>query len=182
MDSNVIRSILNPIRIRIIEEIALQGSATTKSISEVMSDVPQATLYRHISNLVENKVVVVVEERRVRGVIEKVYGINNEPDSPMNFDSKNLSKKDLARMFSQFIIGLLAEFDRNLDNVNSVEETKNKIGFTSSSIYLTDEELVELSKEFGNAIMKRAKNQASPERQLRKISIITSTSYDNKEE
>jgi len=85
-------------------------------------------------------------------------------------------------MFSQFIIGLLAEFDRNLDNVNSVEETKNKIGFTSSSIYLTDEELVELSKEFGSSIMKRAKNQASPERQLRKISIITSTSYDNKEE
>jgi DNA-binding transcriptional ArsR family regulator len=66
--------ILHPIRMRII--MALAGERwTARQIAAALPDVAQATLYRHINALAEGGILRIVEERPVRGMVEKVYAL-----------------------------------------------------------------------------------------------------------
>jgi len=42
---------LNPVRMRIIQELAVKQSTTTTELCEKISDIPRTTLYRHIKIL-----------------------------------------------------------------------------------------------------------------------------------
>ena len=63
--------LLHPIRIRIIQAL-LDGSAlTTKQLKLQLTDVPSASLYRHVAMLADAGVLVVTGERPVRGQYKK---------------------------------------------------------------------------------------------------------------
>ena len=175
MNSSTIKSILNPIRLRIIHELSLQKQATTKEISESLSDVPQATLYRHIAALLKQKVISVVEEHKIKGITEKVYSLNGTLGNPANIDVDKLTKKNLEDMFTQYIIGLLSDFNQCISAAPNIDACKTKLGFRSSSLYLTDEEMNELMLELHNSLMKRMENKSAPNRKLRKISTVLTT-------
>ncbi len=87
MNNEAIQSMMNPVRIKIIREITLKKTATTKELQEICQDIPQATLYRHIQNLLKNGIIHVVSENKVRGLFEKVYAIKENPSAEIN---KNL--------------------------------------------------------------------------------------------
>ncbi len=178
MENEAIKSMLNPVRIKIIQEIGFRKEATTKEISEILTDVPQATLYRHIANLVKNKILVVSQENQVRGIIEKVYKVNENLKSDLKLDAEKLSIDDLSRMFIRFILELLVDFDRCAANKKKVTDLHRKIGFTSTSIYLSDDELAEMMTEVSQVYMKRFNNEKTDKRELRKISNIVSTSQN----
>lgn len=176
MENDVVKSILNPVRIKIIQELGLHEKATTKELAESLADIPQATLYRHIARLVKSKVITVVEEHKVRGITEKVYALNTAPGSPMNPDVSTLTKKTLADMFTQYVIELLSDFDQCLSKSRTIDDTKTKLGFRSSSLYLSDEELTDVMLGIHELLNKHMANKARGDRHLRKVSTILTTS------
>ena len=66
--------ILHPVRMRIISTL-FKRRLTTQQIGRALPEVAQATLYRHLSRLMQAGVVAVVALRPVRGVTEKVYAL-----------------------------------------------------------------------------------------------------------
>src|SRR5690242_3267934 len=113
--------ILHPVRMRIL--ILLSGSAglTPQQMAEQMSDIPQATLYRHIKSLAQAEVLTVTAERPVRGTLEKVYALNTSgenvrgsgPEGAAAFN--RLSKAEHQRYFTSFMLTLLDDYTRYLN-------------------------------------------------------------------
>ena len=68
----------NPTRMRIVQYLQLNEESTTKQISEALNDVPAPTIYRHINYLLKENVLIVKEERKIRGTTERLLTINQE--------------------------------------------------------------------------------------------------------
>ena len=74
MADSTVDLILHPVRLRILLALA-DNHWSARQIAQVMPDVAQATLYRHINALAEGNILQIVEERPVRGTVEKVYAL-----------------------------------------------------------------------------------------------------------
>jgi len=175
MNTDVIKIMMNPIRIKIIQELRLKGNATTKEIQAACGDIPQATLYRHINELLKNDIIQVVDENIINGIIEKVYAIKTDPSAEILKDPSKISKEQYLDIFSQYMISILGDFKSYIEHEEAIAKLTTSIGFSSTSIFLSDEELRELSTEIRESIRKRVSNLPEPNRKLRKISNITTT-------
>lgn len=164
-------SMLNPIRMRIVQEIIKRDNVTTKELGEEFADIPQATLYRHINKLLKDKIIKVASENKIRGVTEKVYEINVNPYEKVGELLESNDKKELLNVFYNFTMSLLGDFQSFLDN-EEVDLMKDIFGFRTYSAYLTDEETVELMMEIRESIHKRVDNKKCDGRKLRKLSTI----------
>lgn len=173
INSEAIKTMMNPLRLKIVQEITLKGTATTKEIAEMFGDIPQATLYRHLNALLKHGIIEVVSENKVRGILEKVYAIKENPAEHINKNPAALTKDELAELFSHFIIGLLADFDGYLSRGENVNVVEDKLGFRSYPLYLTDEEFMEMMGEIYASIGRRLENRPSESRMLRKFSTVT---------
>ena len=61
-------------RLRIVQ--ALVGAPMTPlQLRDLLGDVSQATLYRHLNQLADGGLVEVVDERPVRGRVERTYAV-----------------------------------------------------------------------------------------------------------
>jgi DNA-binding transcriptional ArsR family regulator len=179
MNIAAIRSIMDPVRIKIVQELSIKKTATTKEIALACGDIPQATLYRHLSALMKNEVIEVVSENKVRGILEKVYAIKENPSQTINNNLKSITKEDLSTIFSQFIISILTDFNSCISVPEVMKSISKNIGFTSTSLLLTNEELIEMLGEINKVVMKRINNQSESGRKLRKLStIITTDSHE----
>ncbi|MGD9910652.1 MAG: helix-turn-helix domain-containing protein [Candidatus Izemoplasmatales bacterium] len=175
MNIAAIRSIMDPVRIKIIQELSIKKTATTKELSLACGDIPQATLYRHLKGLLNNDVIQVVSENKVRGILEKVYAMKENPSQTINNQINTITIDDLSTIFSQYILNILTDFHSCVTTPNVIDNIKKNIGFTSISLLLTDEELIEMMKEINQVFLKRVDKQSAPERKLRKISTILTT-------
>jgi predicted ArsR family transcriptional regulator len=179
MNIAAIRSIMDPVRIRIIQELSMKKTATTKELAQACGDIPQATLYRHLNGLLKNEVIQVVSENKVRGILEKVYAIKENPSQTVNDHLSTITVEELSTIFSQFMLNIVTEFNSCIAAPDVMGNIKKNIGFSSMSLLLSDEELVEMMKELNQIFLKRFDNQASPERKLRKVSTIVTTSQQS---
>jgi DNA-binding transcriptional ArsR family regulator len=93
--------ILHPVRLRILVALAGGKGMTPLQIADQLRDIPQASLYRHISRMLKLKVLKVVEERPVRGTMEKVYALNEAAGSLFTSEAlAEMSKDDHMRFFT----------------------------------------------------------------------------------
>lgn len=67
------KTVMNPARLRILEYFILHESATVAEMRRELSDIPQASLYRHMSTLVGDGWLVIESEEKKRGATERRY-------------------------------------------------------------------------------------------------------------
>ena len=159
--------ILNPVRMRIIQCMASQSTSTAKQLGEKLSDVPKASLYRHLKKLVDAQLLVVVQENKVRGTMEKVYALNPNPPS---FSKTNAA---IQKEASYFLMHLLHDFRQYLLDENNNAE-RDMLFLKSATLLLSDQEFADFLEEVGRAYAKVMQNAPSPERKVRQISFISS--------
>ena len=181
MNISAVKSIMNPIRIKIIQELSIKKTATTKEIAQSCGDIPQATLYRHLHALMKSGVIQVVSENKVRGILEKVYEIKENPSETINSNLGKITKDELSTLFSQFIVSILTDFNSCISKPEVMNSVNKNIGFTSNSLMLTDEELRIMNTEIHEIIIKNMKNPFASGRTLRKFSTIITTDRQTEE-
>jgi len=170
-----IKCIMNPVRIKIIQELNLQKTATTKEIAQACGDIPPATLYRHLNALMKNHIIEVVSENKVRGILEKVYKLNENPAQIISQNPKAITQEELSAVFIQFMFGLLNDFDSSVSQPDTLQNLGSNLGFSSATFFLTDEELADMSQKMNQNIIPLLKNTPAPGRKLRKLSTIFTT-------
>ncbi len=175
MNADIIKIMMNPIRIKIIQELGQKGKATTKEIHSACGDIAQATLYRHLNELLKKDIIQVVDENIINGIIEKVYSIKNNPSVEIAKDPSKLTRDDYSNIFNQYIISILSDFKSYISHDDSIKLIMSSLGFSSNSIFLSDAELGEMMTEFRESITRRIPNEPTPERKLRKVSQIVTT-------
>ena len=162
---------LHPIRMRILLALSREA-ATPQQIAENLADVPQASLYRHIQKLARAGLIKVVEERQVRGAVEKVYAVEAQAAQLTAEEFKQLEREDHLRFFMAFTTSLLDDFHRYLNQVEPIDPLKDGVGYSKIVLELSDEELRELAEKMNAAILPLLNNPAAPERKRRLLATI----------
>jgi DNA-binding transcriptional ArsR family regulator len=166
-------NMLHPVRMRVLMALTGSQGMTPLQISEALNDVPQATLYRHINRLVKSGLLTVVDERPVRGTLEKVYALNRAiPTHLGNEAFAGLSKEDHLRFFTSFAITLIDEFSRYLSSSQKVDLAADGVGYQQMPIFMSDEELVAFAQVINQALLPFMQNEAAPGRTRRLFTTI----------
>jgi hypothetical protein len=96
--------ILHPVRPRVLQAFLGRGQLTTADLRDQLPDVPTATLYRQFATLVRAGILKVVQERGVRGAVERTYAL----DLPR----ARVDPDEVARMTREDHRGLFRLFGR----------------------------------------------------------------------
>ena len=159
--------ILHPVRMRIISTLSGR-QLTTQQIGQALPEVAQATLYRHLSRLVQAEVVVVAASRPVRGITEKVYALA-EGGMPVLLDPRGMERDDWERGFAAYTASLLGQFAAYLRQPGA-DPLTDGVSFRTGALYLSDAELAQLSSDVQAATAPYRAYGPSPERRRRLLS------------
>jgi len=175
MNDTTIKAMMHPLRLRIIQELAIKQQATTKELMHACGDIPQATLYRHLKELHNQDIIKVSQENQINGIIEKVYTINQE-HKPFAKDPSELTIEDLSSIFNQFMISLMTDFKTYINHEDGLNHLQTEFGLVSASLFLSDQELIDMLTKINEVISSYLQNEPNEERKLRKFSRILTTS------
>jgi DNA-binding transcriptional ArsR family regulator len=169
----LLEDMLHPVRMRILMALTGSQGMTPLQISEALNDVPQATLYRHVNRLFKAGLLTVVDERPVRGTLEKVYALNRAAPTRLGNEAfAGLSKEDHLRYFTAFTVNLIDEFSRYLQHSSQVDLAADGVGYHQLGLFLSDEELAAFSQALNQALLPFIHNPDAPDRQKRLFTTI----------
>ena len=165
--------ILHPIRFRILTAISAYRMST-REIADVLPDIPLTTLYRHINALVEGGLLKVVEEKQIRGTVERTYA-QTAPPSLTSDDLEGMSKKECEQAFTMFLSSLMGDAQQYLnskpDNAG-INPLKDGVEISKVQLYLDDDEMKQMSSKILEIVFDAAKNQPKAGRSRRMFSVL----------
>lgn len=161
----------NPIKCKLFFEIETQGRTTAKKLAECDENIPQATLYRYLKKMVEDGILEVVEERQVRNVREKVYGVAIDYKAEIEQMLAANSGEGYLSLFQQFCSGLINEF-RTYAARDEIDILHDGSGFRIVPFYATTGELEDLSRSIQELIRPYHEQEPTPDRQMRNVAIV----------
>ena len=162
--------LLHPVRLRIIGAFLGDRKLTTADLRAEVPDVPPTSLYRHLGHLIDAGVLDVVSERRVRGTVERTYVLPAAP-SVSSDDLATWTPDDHRRAFYGYVAALLADFDRYLDQ-DHIDLRRDGAVYRMAGMWMTDEELNELTLGFLSLLQSYLANPATPDRRRRILRTI----------
>ena len=166
MKKNYMEACMNSTRQRIIQVIMLKKEATSAEIGEELQDIPRASLYRHIKVLLDAKIITVVKEEFKRGSVEKTYAI--APQMP--YDNTN---EEYNSLIQSALMGLQGDFYRYFNGDNP-DPQRDLLTVGSASLMMSDEEMMEFIKAYGNLLQKYMSNKPVEGRKVRKVTLVIS--------
>ena len=156
------KTVMNPARLRILEYFILHESATVAEMRRELSDIPQASLYRHMSALVSDGWLVVQSEEKKRGATERRYKLR-----------KNRIEDPGSAAVMQGLLGLTAEFSRYFDGEDP-DPMRDMLGFSMMALMLSDEEYASFYKDMSELAARYMGRKPDGVRKPRKITVISS--------
>lgn len=163
--------LLHPVRLRIVQAFLGDRPLTTTQLSAELSDVPAASLYRHVARLVAAGVLQVVAQRRVRGAVERTYVLRLAAARVGLDELAAMSADDYRQMFMAYAAGLLADFDRYLQRAE-VDLFRDGVAFGIEGLWLDDAEFAELMQELYRVLQPRRANAPKPGRRRRLLASV----------
>ena len=171
MSEKISELVLHPLRMRIIMAIAGR-KMTTQQLAVVLGDVPPATLYRHINRLSAGGVLSVVDQRQVRGALEKVYALGPSGGIVPPHEVVDLDKEQHMRYFTTFVATLLEDFTCYLERTPEVDPVSDGVGYHKVPLELSDQELIEMAQAVNQALLPFRGNNPSPLRRRRLFATV----------
>jgi len=165
--------LLHPVRWRIVRAFLGDRMLTTADLRAELSDVPVASLYRHVGLLADAGVLTVAGERKVRGTAERSYRLDLAAASLGAADAARISADDHRRAFRTFVTALLGDFDRCLVRAGDRPDlARDGIGYRQAAVWVTDEEFDALIGDLAAVLRPRIEQQPDGERRRRIVSIV----------
>jgi predicted DNA-binding transcriptional regulator YafY len=160
--------LLHPVRLRIVKAFLGDRALTTAQLAAELHDVPAGSLYRHIALLVDNGVLQVVAERRVRGAVERTYTLRLMAAQVLPNEAEAMTADEHAEAFMAFIAGIMSDFDRYLAR-GKPDPLRDGVGYRAAAMWLTDEEFREFGREVARVVAPRLANAPGPDRMRRML-------------
>ena len=162
---NINDIMLNPVRMRIIQTLALRQTMTTTEICEKISDIPRTTLYRHIKILLDNDILLVTSEQKIRGSLERTLALNTNEITKHN-TLEHATQNAFAFLMKKYIL-----FQKYFSNENP-DPAKDKVFMNTTLLMTTDDEFDEFLSDLRGLLTKYT-HEFSEGRKARDISIIS---------
>lgn len=162
MSNKLLDYMLDPVKGSILLEIHTMGRATATELSLRLPKIAKSTLYRYLSKMESDDIIVVVDRVQKRGTVEKTYKITDEFNT---YTDKKPTKEQLKKMFIQFCWKYIAQGNKYIDTQDENYE-KFLMTFTTAPIYATDDEYMKAMERIGEVITELRKNKAGDDRKL----------------
>ena len=159
--------LLNPTRMRIIQELATRQSMSATELCEKISDVPRTTIYRHIKILLDNNILSIVSEKKIRGSLERTLALN------IGEISKHNTLENAPQFALRFLMNRYARFHNYFSGENP-DPAKDKVFLNNSVLMLNDNEFDLFLSELQGLLIKYYNFEVADGRKARDISIISS--------
>jgi DNA-binding transcriptional ArsR family regulator len=163
--------LLHPVRMQIIQSFTGGRRLTMQELGDRLPDVPPATLYRHLNALTEGDMLVIAEERKVRGTVERVYTLRQESVAIRPEDVARASPADHMRYFTTFIAGVLGSFGRYLKRPH-IDIEDDGVAYRQVALNLTRDERTALIDDLRARMDRELRNDPTPERRTYTITRI----------
>jgi hypothetical protein len=163
--------LLHPVRLRIVQAFLGDRALTTSQLIAELSDVPAASLYRHVARLVGAGVLQVVAERRVRGAVERTYVLRLAAARVGIADIEAMSADDYRQMFMAYTAGLLGDFDRYLQR-GDVDLLRDGVAFGIEGLWLDDAEFAGMMRDLYRVLEPLRANAPSAGRRRRLLASV----------
>jgi hypothetical protein len=137
--TDTVELVLHPVRLRIIQALLGGRRLTTAQLGDELPGVTTATLYRQVATLAEAGVLVAVDERRVRGAVERTWELQLDAARITGDDLAGMSPEEHRRAFAAFVAGLLAGFDGYLAG-GEIDFERDRVGYRQVALWMTDDE------------------------------------------
>ena len=92
---------MNSVRMRIVQAIASKENMTTNEICEKINDIPRTTIYRHIKILIDADILMITDEKKIRGSYERTLMLNTGQIAKHN-TLENASQNLLAFLMNRY--------------------------------------------------------------------------------
>ncbi|UDK96129.1 helix-turn-helix domain-containing protein [Lysinibacillus sphaericus] len=148
--------LMHPVRMKILQALMHntdEGLSTLEMIS-VIKDVPQATLYRHIQILMDESIIKIVKERKVRSVTEKFYALNEDAAKISKEDWSILTKKQKLNYISYYQLALLSQYQNYLNLCEEDEHIVDSATFSLLDLSLTKEQFNHFQNDLNDLLTK----------------------------
>ena len=162
-----VKIVMNPVRQRIVQFLVMHEKGTAGDMRRQMSDIPAASLYRHLKMLLDAGCIQVLEEKKVRGTIENTYALVKAPLG----DETN--RGEISYLIQASLMSLMTSFQQYFLQEEK-DPIKDLLSLTTSTLMLTDEEFMELSGRLGELINSYVCNGPGEGRRPRRITFISS--------
>ncbi len=162
--------ILHPVRLRILAAL-YRRQLTTTQIAAGLPDVPQATLYRHINKLAAGGVLTVVDQRPVRGTLEKTYALTADGFTLSPGQAGAMGPDDWERAFGAFTASLLGQFGAYLGRPDA-DPVADGVSFLTAPLWLSDTELTRLAADLRAVLLPVLDFGPAPGRRRRLLSTV----------
>jgi DNA-binding transcriptional ArsR family regulator len=163
--------ILHPGRLRILRALIGQ-TLTAQEIAGQLEGVPTATLYRHLNKLVEAGMLEVVEERPIRGTVERVYTLRAGAGRLSPEEVAQITPEDQLRYFTVFVTQLLDDFTRYVRREDA-DLVQDGVGYRQCALNLTDEEYQVLIAGMDALLIPLMQNSPGSGRRRRVLTTIS---------
>lgn len=152
--------VLHPVRLRILQEVALR-EVTTAQLREALPDVTPATLYRHVKAMLDAEVLTVVSERKVRGAVERTLATGPRSAHVGREQAMDMTPEQMRQAFLTYLGHLTGEVDRYLSG--PADPSTDGFGFGIGPLYLDEDDLHSLQAEL-NEVLERYQTEQSGKR------------------
>lgn len=163
--------LLHPVRLRVVQAFLGDRTLTTTDLRAELPDVAPATLYRHVGVLAGAGVLEVVEERKVRGAVERSYRLVPAAASLGPEEAAGMTAEEHRRAFTTFVATLLADFDRYLDH-GDTDLARDGVGYRQAALWLTDEEFGRLVGDLRAVLRDAMANEPGGGRRRRLVTTV----------
>jgi DNA-binding transcriptional ArsR family regulator len=157
-----VETVLHPVRLRIVHAL-MDRELTARQLSAELSDIPQASLYRHVGRLVEGGVLRVTLEERVRGGTQRTYTVVESAVTlgPRDFAAASLT--DHQRYFAAFVGALVAGFEQYLQSVRAAP-IRDGVVYQQIPVWVTPAESRQLAATITDLLSARRAHSGGPRR------------------
>lgn len=166
-NDDFVKIVMNPVRQRIVQFLVLHGKGTAGDMRRQMSDIPTASLYRHLKMLLDAGCIKVLEEKKVRGTTENTYGLVKAPLGDKT------DRGEIAYLIQASLMSLMTSFQQYFVQEEN-DPARDLLSLTTSTLMLSDEEFMELSGRLGELINNYVNNGPGEGRRPRRITFISS--------
>ncbi|MDE0573449.1 helix-turn-helix domain-containing protein [Demequina sp. B12] len=165
--------LMHPVRMRIV--LALFSEAlTTKELSEVLPDVPQASLYRAVGELKNAGILEIVSEERRGGAIERTYRAIQGSALMSHEEFTSGQPEEFMAAIQAFADQIVATTSRYVGTSENNSWRQGKFTFRHASMWLTDQEREDMRAELSQVLAKYESRERGPESTSYSVNVAVS--------
>ncbi|MEW9677653.1 helix-turn-helix domain-containing protein [Lentibacillus sp. L22] len=160
----------NQIRFKIaLELIDKEGGLSIMQLNDLLEDVPQATLYRHMNSMYEDGLVKVVNTRKTRSGEEKFYAINTETYK-IDEEEWNQASYDEKVNFVTFYFMYILQSYKSYHEI--IKEKKDQSTFSIAKLHLDESKFEDFQSELNALFNKYYDEKQNDNSKERTISLV----------